>query len=139
MAFIEEHEKDCVAFLGKPYTEVHRWLDQYASLFPVGFFVDYHRSFTHNSYGLECIRSLYGYEAERAARVHLIRDYFERPINKDDLDFYISGRGFNIMMSKMNNPRSEDVILHYSVVAAWIKEGFGLVCLAVRDIVNVKE
>jgi hypothetical protein len=137
MAFIKEHERDCEEFLGKPYTEVHMWLDQYASLFPVGFFNDYHRSFNHNSYGLECIRSLYGDDAEKAARIHIIRDYLEGPIDKEDVGFYIDGKGFNLMISKMNNPR--DITFHYSVVEAWIKEGFGLVCLAVRNIVYVKE
>lgn len=81
MAEIVEHEKDCRRYLGKDYKEVHNFLDQYAKHFPVGFFVDYHRSFLHNSYGLDIIKSRWGSQAYIAGLIHLFRDYMEGPIN----------------------------------------------------------
>lgn len=128
MAFIKEHEKDCVEFLNKPYTDVHKWLDQYENMFHVGFFGEYHRTFLHNSYGLTCIKSIFGCESEKAARIHLIRDYLHSPINKRDVDFYIDGRGFNIMMKRLNDPN--DLIVDPDVCRTWLKKGFSLVSLA---------
>jgi len=80
MAKIEEHAKDCKYFLDKSYWEVHKFLDQYASFFPVGNFVDYHRTFLHNSYGIKVVEAKWGAEAKIAALIHLYRDYYEGPI-----------------------------------------------------------
>ena len=80
MATIKEHAKDCKYFLGKPYWEVHKFLDQYAALFPVEHFVEYHRTFLHNSYGVGIIEAKWGVEAKIAALIHLYRDYYEGPI-----------------------------------------------------------
>lgn len=80
MAYIREHMKDCERVLGKPYEQVHKFLDQYAELFPVTIFTEYHRSFLHNKYGLEITKALWGLEAEKAAKIHIARDYCELPI-----------------------------------------------------------
>jgi hypothetical protein len=80
MARIEEHMKDCKRMLGKPYKRVHEFLDQYAEMFPVRIFTEYHRSFLHNKYGLEIIKGWWGLEAEKAGQIHIIRDYSELPV-----------------------------------------------------------
>jgi len=80
MAAIEDHAAECEKILGKPYWEVHRFLDQYAGVFPVDHFIDYHRTFLHNSYGLEIVEARWGSKAKTAALVHLYRDYCEGSI-----------------------------------------------------------
>lgn len=81
MAKIAYHRRDCKRYLGKDYEKVHRFLDQYSEIFPIGIFIDYHRSFLHNDYGLEIIRSRWGKQAYVAGLIHLFRDYMEGPIN----------------------------------------------------------
>jgi len=81
MATIEDHAAECKKILGEPHWEVHRFLDQYAGAFPVDHFVDYHRTFLHNSYGLKIVEARWGLEARTAALVHLYRDYHEGSIS----------------------------------------------------------
>ena len=66
--------------------EVHEFLDQYSNIFPPDIFVDYHRTFLHNSYGVEIVRSKWGKLAEIAAFIHLYRDYYEGPLTRFSLD-----------------------------------------------------
>jgi len=80
MASIDNHMKDCHYYLGKDYEKVHAFLDQYARDFPVVVFLDYHRSFLHNDYGLKIVRSRWGEKAYIAGLIHLFRDYLEGPI-----------------------------------------------------------
>lgn len=86
MATVEGHAADCKKILGKPYWEVHRFLDKYAEAFPVGHFVDYHRTFLHNSYGLKIVEAKWGPEAKTAAFIHLYRDYHEGPVDHLSLE-----------------------------------------------------
>jgi hypothetical protein len=138
MAMIEQHIEDCMNLIGEPHVKVHRWLDEYAKLFSISFFNDYHRTFRHNTYGLECIKGMWGYDAEKAGRLHLIRDYLERPLKgKMIVDKYIKGNNFNKMMKYWNNPMNMELVISNDVIQAWIKEGFGLVALSTRDIIEV--
>jgi len=86
MARIEEHCKDCKKFLKNDMYEVHNFLDQYANIFPVGFFIDYHRTFLHNSYGLAIMTATYGEIGKYATILHLTRDYVEGTINHLSLE-----------------------------------------------------
>jgi hypothetical protein len=76
MANLSEHEKDCKERLGKPFTEVHLWLDEFAKKYPVTIFEDQHRKYRHNKQGLEEIREMWGDEAVEAGLLHLVRDTF---------------------------------------------------------------
>ncbi len=76
MARQEVHEKDCMDRYGKPYTEVHKWLDEFAKLYPVTIFEDQHRKFRHNRKGVEEVRKMWGDEAAGAALLHIVRDEF---------------------------------------------------------------
>lgn len=69
------HEKDCLHLLQKPMWEVHAWLDEMNRVFPFQLFDDYHRSFRHNSWGVEQCYSMWGSDGEKAARIHLLRDW----------------------------------------------------------------
>lgn len=133
MAEMVEHIRDCKRLLKdkkKGYRRVHLFLDQYAQTFPIGYFTDYHRTFLHNSYGLEIIRSTWGEEAYIAGLIHLYRDYMEAPITTLSLDTIIQRSGkaiiyFNSDFDQLE-PRFDP-----SVVAAW--EGESLVSLATKE------
>jgi len=86
MTYVSDHAKECKRYLDKEYWEVHKFLDQYSKIFPPDIFVDYHRTFLHNSYGVEIIRSKWGKLAEIAASIHLFRDYREKPLTRFSLD-----------------------------------------------------
>jgi len=75
MAYIELHRKECKHFLKNEFVDVHVFLDQYANLFLPSLFLDYHRTFLHNSYGLQIVLSKWGVEGYKAAVIHLTRDY----------------------------------------------------------------
>jgi len=89
MATIKEHSADCNEFLGKEVRLVHEFLDQYASLFPVNFFYDYHRTFLHNSYGMSVMYAAFGEIGWKAAMLHLTRDFVEATISHWSLETMI--------------------------------------------------
>lgn len=66
----EEHCAECVRFLGKPFEDVHLWLDFYAAT-PLG---ARHRRRRHHLAGIAEVRRLWGDEAAEAARMHVIAD-----------------------------------------------------------------
>lgn len=74
MASIKTHMEDCEYFLGKEFKEVHVWLDEYASKFPPHLYFEYHRGFRHNRKGVFKVKEKFGFYAEIAAKIHIIRD-----------------------------------------------------------------
>uniref|UniRef100_A0A6H1ZAW6 Uncharacterized protein n=1 Tax=viral metagenome TaxID=1070528 RepID=A0A6H1ZAW6_9ZZZZ len=80
MAYTDEHINDCEFFLGKGYKEIHLYLDQYTKEFPIALYLDYHRTFLHNDYGLAIIGNVYKEEGYKAGLIHIFRDYMECPI-----------------------------------------------------------
>ena len=71
MAAFEEHCEDCVKELGKPYEEVHRWLDElFRKVGPK------HRSIRHHNEGIEEVRAKWGDEAAKAAEIHIKKDCY---------------------------------------------------------------
>ena len=81
MPRIKTHMRDCEAYLGAGYEEVHKFLDQYAEIFPPVHFFDYHRTFLHNSFGIEIVKLRWGKEGLMAAMIHLTGDYIEAEIS----------------------------------------------------------
>ena len=69
----EEHEAESIRLFGKPYTEVHRWLDELAWQRDGSFNPD-HRPVRHNKMGIEFIRCKFGDEAAKAAERHIRSD-----------------------------------------------------------------
>ncbi len=67
---IAEHAKHCEEVLGKPYTEVHVFLDQSALKYNMRFT---HRMILHHRLGVEIVGLELGPDAKEAARLH-IRD-----------------------------------------------------------------
>ncbi|TVM14023.1 hypothetical protein DPQ33_17985 [Oceanidesulfovibrio indonesiensis] len=67
---IEEHAKRCEQELGKPFTEVHCFLDQFAMKYNMSMA---HRMILHHRLGVEVVGLEFGPEAKEAAKLH-IRD-----------------------------------------------------------------
>ena len=77
MARFNEHIKDCENILGHGYNKVHRWLDNYADVFPIKIYGGYHRTFRHNKWGLHQIKNNWGEKAMEAGKIHLVRDVYD--------------------------------------------------------------
>ena len=60
-----------MTLLGKPFGEVHRWLDEFAGKPPYGM---RHRKKRHHEAGVEEVRRQWGEQAAAAARQHIISD-----------------------------------------------------------------
>ena len=76
MAFLEEHEHDCLHFLEDKYTHVHNYLDMYAQFYPPHKCGDYHRTFLHNIFGVEYILARWGKDDWYAAMIHIAKDFW---------------------------------------------------------------
>jgi hypothetical protein len=70
MAHFKVHCEDCVKELGKPYEEVHKWLDEFVEAYG-GMS---HRRARHHKKGVEEVRAMWGDEAAKAAEIHILRD-----------------------------------------------------------------
>ena len=66
----QEHCDESVRLFGKPYKQVHLWLDKFFST-PLG---ARHRRKRHHLAGIEEVRRRWGDEAASAARRHIISD-----------------------------------------------------------------
>lgn len=74
MAGRKTHCEDCLRLLGKPYDEVHEWLDFYAKKWNPHIYLEYHRQFRHNVKALEEKFKEWGFYRRQAAKIHIIRD-----------------------------------------------------------------
>ena len=74
MAKIQTHCEDCERLLGKPYKEVHEWLDYYAKKYNPFIYLEYHRKFRHNEKALDEKFKEWGFYKQLAAKIHIIRD-----------------------------------------------------------------
>ncbi len=69
--WLQEHEERCIEFFGKPFTEVHRFLDGFAR--EVG--KENHRQYLHNPAGVEEAVAKFGEGVRCAALLHLYDDF----------------------------------------------------------------
>jgi hypothetical protein len=74
MSSLEQHCQDSIAKLGQPFEDVHRWMDEYAGKEGYGM---RHRRKRHHLQGIREAASLFGREAEAAARLHIGADLKE--------------------------------------------------------------
>jgi hypothetical protein len=95
MALFEKHCEESFATFGKPYEEVHLWLDEFAGSRQYGF---KHRRVRHHEDGIKQVIDLFGEEAGRAARQHIVTDLKEERWNekenrfpKDEADYVKMG------------------------------------------------
>ena len=71
MPSFEQHCAEAEQRFGKPYAEVHQWLDEFAGKPPYGM---RHRRKRHHLAGIEEVRRKWGDEAAEAARQHILSD-----------------------------------------------------------------
>src|SRR5260370_42609754 len=87
MASLEQHKADCVKYLGAPFEDVHKWIDEFFSKYGPS-----HRRFRHHREGVQEARQLFGEAGAKAAIVHILRDCRNIPRKKD----YDSGQADNL-------------------------------------------
>lgn len=71
MPSLKEHCVESIRLFGKPYAEVHLWLDEFAESRECGM---RHRCKRHHKAGLQDVRRIFGEDAVKAARQHIISD-----------------------------------------------------------------
>jgi hypothetical protein len=74
MPIIEKHCEESIQLFGKPYAEIHKWLDEFAGSKEYGY---RHRRKRHHEDGIRQVIELFGIEAGEAARQHIIFDLKE--------------------------------------------------------------
>lgn len=90
MSCLEDHCGESVSLFGKSYAEVHLWLDEFAGSEKYGF---RHRKVRHHEAGIAEVSRLFGQEAGKAARQHIISDLKtegwtpDDPFPKDEDDY----------------------------------------------------
>ena len=70
----EDHCLECAKIFGKPFQEVHKWLDEFAGSKEYGM---RHRHLRHHLKGVEKVKDLFGENASYAAKLHIISDLKE--------------------------------------------------------------
>ncbi|QAZ67273.1 DUF6915 family protein [Solidesulfovibrio carbinolicus] len=71
MASFEQHCQETQNILGKRYEAVHKWLDEFFLVPPYG---TRHRRLRHHEAGIREVERLFGLEAAKAARIHILMD-----------------------------------------------------------------
>ena len=90
MSTFEEHCQESIRLFGKPYEEVHQWLDEFMGTEKYGM---RHRKVRHNQEGIKRVVELLGEEAGKVARQHIISDLKEEgwtendPFPRDERDY----------------------------------------------------
>lgn len=85
MARTETHCADCEQVLGKPYLEVHEWIDAFAKKYSPKLYLEKHRMYRHHDEGVQRAIKKFGHYGGLAAKLHIIRDnswYVHFDINK---------------------------------------------------------
>jgi hypothetical protein len=94
MPSFEQHCAESIVLLGKPFGEVHKWLDEFAGRPPYGM---RHRKLRHHQAGINEARKRWGDEAAAAARQHIISDLKmegwteDQPFPRDERDYVRMG------------------------------------------------
>jgi len=120
MPWIKAHCADCENLLGNDYRDVHEFLDQYAKIFDVSIFTEYHRSFLHNRAGLAAIISRWGLEAGIAGIIHLSRDYHELRMDDKDMEWIL--KNFDKVLLYFHNMDNFEPNIDPRVVEGWGKD-----------------
>jgi len=81
MSSFQAHCQESVILFGKPYEEVHEWLDQFMGSPEYGM---HHRKVRHHLEGIRKVVELFGEEAVEVARQHIISDLKEEGWTEDD-------------------------------------------------------
>lgn len=74
MATVKTHIEDCERILGNDFVHVHKWMDELAKKWNPFIYLEYHRQFRHHAEGVKYVKKKWGEYAEKAAKLHIIRD-----------------------------------------------------------------
>jgi hypothetical protein len=94
MSTFEKHCQESISLFGKPYEEVHRWLDEFMG---TDQYRMRHRKLRHHHAGINQVIERFGEEAGKVARQHIISDLKEEgwtetdPFPKDQEDYVKMG------------------------------------------------
>jgi hypothetical protein len=94
MSRYEVHCRESLLTFGAPFEEVHRWLDEFAGTPEYGM---RHRRVRHHAAGIREAVRLFGADADKAARQHIVSDLKEEgwtetdPFPKDEKDYVRMG------------------------------------------------
>jgi hypothetical protein len=77
----EVHCQESMRLFGRRHEEVHRWLDEFMGTERYGM---RHRKVRHHEEGISRVIELFGEEAGRAARQHIISDLKEEGWTEND-------------------------------------------------------
>lgn len=78
---LKDHCDESIRLFGKPYGEVHSWLDAFAGSKSFGM---RHRKKRHHLKGIEEGREFFGDEGAEAARRHIVSDLKEKGWTEND-------------------------------------------------------
>ena len=78
---LDEHCQESVRLFGKPYEEIHSWLDEFAGTAEYGY---RHRRKRHHAEGVRRAAALFGQEAEEVARQHIVSDLMQEGWTEKD-------------------------------------------------------
>jgi hypothetical protein len=94
MPSFEEHRAESVRLFGRPFEEVHRWLDEFAGRSPAELGDEWKR---HHESAIIEVRLRWGPEAAAAARLHVVSDLKsegwteDKPFPKHEWDYVKMG------------------------------------------------
>lgn len=74
MPTFEKHCEESISKFGKPFEEVHKWLDEFARSKEYGM---RHRRKRHHEAGIRQVMEVFGKDAAEIARQHIISDLKE--------------------------------------------------------------
>jgi hypothetical protein len=77
----EKHCEESIRQFGKPYEEIHKWLDEFAGTPEYGM---RHRKKRHHEQGIRVAGKLFGEEGIQVARQHIISDLKEEGWTESD-------------------------------------------------------
>lgn len=103
MSGLSIHEAQCQKLLGKPFTEVHNFLDQYHLPLINPFEAHLHRKYRHHLGGVEAVIQRFGSLGGQAAIVHIMEDCLGYvPKEQDYRDGTVDEYGRPTNPAKMN-------------------------------------
>ncbi len=81
MPSLQEHCEQSARTFGRPFEEVHRWLDEFAGKPPYGM---RHRHLRHHQAGVDEARRIFGDDAAKAAKQHIEMDLAQEGWTRSD-------------------------------------------------------
>ncbi|OGD56349.1 hypothetical protein A2V71_01365 [Candidatus Berkelbacteria bacterium RBG_13_40_8] len=112
---LEDHEARCLQLLGKPFTEIHVWLDRHQDFEKHPFVSDDHRVIHHHFEGLQQIRDEFVSWAILPALAHIMDDCLGYIPTKEEYLAGVVDRYGRPQNQKLLNPRWFENFMHWDI------------------------